>query len=448
MRAVIAQFIPRGSLILSITMFGSYAMGLLRDRILAHTFGASVTLDSYNAAFLIPDFVFNLLVASGIAAAAVPLFTELYRRNHQQAYAYANTLLTTAVMVMAVSGVALAVAAPVLSYLVAPGLDESAHELVVHLMRIVAFTPIIFAASNTLGAVLVARSRFFFYGLSPLLYNVGIIGGALWLAPMFGIMGVAYGTVIGAVLHLAARVIDAWRLGWRPRVSWHWHTPEIKRTIRLMLPKMVGHPVELMTFWMFTGLASFLAPGSISVLNFARNFQSVPVSLLGIAMATAVFPQLAEAALTSKNLVRQIFHRTTFSILLASSVAALVLYSIRRPLVTLLLGGGAFDEQAVARTALTLGIFCLSIPTEALSHLGARAFYATQNTMIPVLSSVASLIVAGGSAYLLLDPLGIVALPLGFFFGSLVKTIGLWLLFLRRVGNGGSVVSGRSLPKN
>src|SRR5687768_1218941 len=112
---VLAQFIPRGSVILSVTTLGSYVMGLLRDRILARTFGASASLDSYNAAFLVPDFVFNLLVASGIAAAAVPLFTELYRKNREHAYAYMNTLLAAAMAVMALSGVVLAIGAPVLS---------------------------------------------------------------------------------------------------------------------------------------------------------------------------------------------------------------------------------------------------------------------------------------------------------------------------------------------
>lgn len=433
MRTFLTRFIPRGSVVLAGTTLLSYAMGLLRDRILAQSFGASVELDSYNAAFLVPDFVFNLLVASGIAAAAVPLFTELYRRNRSHAYEYINTLMFAAVSVMAVTGLGLAVFAPILSSLVAPGLSEEGQSLVIGLMRIVALSPILFAASNALGAMLIAEKHFFWYGLSPVLYNVGIISGALWLVPRFGIAGVAYGTVLGALLHLLARVIDARRHGWRLTKAWHWHRPEIRQTLRLMLPKMIGHPVELVMFWIFTSLASLLAPGSITVLNFSRNFQSVPVSFFGIAMATAVFPSLAQAALTSLSDVKQLVRRTAVTILLSSMAAALFVFVIRRPLVALLLGGGAFDEAAVARTALTLGIFCLAIPTESLSHLLARAFYAMKNTLIPVVLSVASLVIASGSAYFLTKTMGIVGLPLGFFLGSLVKTIGLYVLFLHRV---------------
>jgi putative peptidoglycan lipid II flippase len=221
---------------------------------------------------------------------------------------------------------------------------------------------------------------------------------------------------------------SGWNLGW---VAHPWNTPEMKRTFVLMAPKMIGHPVEMLTFWVFTSLASFLQPGSISVLSFARNFQSVPVSLIGIAMATAAFPLLAEAVLVSKQELRTLLYRISKTILLASSAAALFVYIIRYPLVSTLLGGGAFDPDAVARTALVLGVFCLAIPTESLSHLFVRAFYAAQNTMTPVVFSVASLIVSGGSAYLFMGTFGIVGLPLGFFFGSLVRVLGLWAFFAR-----------------
>lgn len=433
MHALVSRYIPRGSLVLGVTTLGSYILGLLRDRTFAHTFGASTSLDSYNAAFLVPDFAFNFLVASGIAAAVVPLFTEQRRRSQRQGEIYVNSMMSLAVLVMGVTGLFVIIAAPWLSLLVAPGLEASGRATMIHLMRILALSPILFAASNALGAMLVAQQRFFLYGLSPILYNVGIIGGTWYFAPRLGIVGVAYGTLAGGVLHLAIRVIDALRSGWRPYPLLQLPIPRLRQTLRLMVPKMVGHPVELLTFWIFTALASLLSAGSISVLNFARNFQSVPVSVLGIAMATAVFPALAQAALESTDELRHLLRRTTLSILVASTAAALLLFIIRRPLVAILLGGGAFDSAAVERTALILGFFCLSIPTESLSHLYARAFYATKNTTIPVILTVISFLVAGSSAYLLSKTMGIIGLPLGFFLGSLVKTLCLYIWFNRRL---------------
>lgn len=425
----LARYIPRGSVVLAGTTLLSYVLGLLRDRMLARSFGASTSLDAYNAAFLVPDFLFNLLVASGIAAAAVPLFAGLMKRGQKEANEYMNSLLMSAAGAMMITGVGIGIFAPWLSFFVAPGLDETGRLLVTQMMRILAVSSVLFAGSNAFGAMLVSQKRFLAYGLSPAAYNLGIIAGAVYLAPQLGIIGVAYGTVLGAALHLVVRFVSAlhsgWKFGWNPNFL---RTSEMKRTFTLMVPKMFGHPVEMLTFWVFTTLASFLAPGSITVLNFARNFQSVPVSLIGIAMATAAFPLLAEARLGVKKEFASLLYRVSGTILLVSSVASMILFLIARPLVALLLGGGAFGADAVVQTAFVLGIFCLSIPTESLSHVFARAFYAQQNTITPVLFSVLGLIIAGCSAYLLTDMLGIAGLPVGFFLGSLVKTVGLFAM--------------------
>lgn len=412
---------------------GSYILGLLRDRTFAHTFGASAALDAYNAAFLVPDFLFNLLVASGIAAAVVPLFTRLSHTSTREAEKYLNAVLTASVGMMFVVAVGLWLLATPISQWVAPGLSGAAQSQVVRLMRILALSPLLFAASNTLGAVLVAEKRFVFYGLSPIFYNIGIIGGTILLAPRFGIAGTAIGTLLGAGLHLAVRVFDIVRSGWGLRFESPWGVPAMSKTVRLMLPKMFGHPVELATFWVFTALASHLAAGSIAVLNFARNFQSVPVSIIGITLATTAFPALSHAAATkSRRVFLETYWRTFLAVGASSTVAGVALWLIRRPLIAILLGGGAFGTADVALTASTLGMFCLSVPTEALSHLAARSFYATQNTLTPVVLSVLSLIVAGVSAYLLLPTMGLPALPLGFFLGSVCKVVGLTALLPRQ----------------
>lgn len=428
----LSRFIPRGSVVLASTTLLSYGLGLLRDRTLAQQFGASTSLDSYNAAFLVPDFMFNVLVASGIAAAAVPLFSELSKRGQRNSYEYMNSLLVSAIGVMVIVGIFLGAFAPQLSFFVAPGIDEAGRLLVVQMMRILAVSSIFFAVSNAFGALLVSQKRFLSYGLSPVVYNLGIIVGAIWFAPRVGIIGVAYGTVLGAFLHALLRIVSAMRSGWTWRwVVRPWRTPEMKRTFALMIPKMIGHPVEMLTFWVFTSLASFLTPGSITVLNFARNFQSVPVSLIGIAMSTAAFPLLAEAMLVSRKELGNMLYKVGRTILFASVAAALLIYVIRYPLVSFLLGGGAFDSDAVAQTALVLGIFCLAIPTESLSHLFARAFYSAKNTTIPVVFGVISLFVSSIVAYVGIQIFGIVGLPLGFFLGSLVKVVGLWIFFAR-----------------
>lgn len=426
MRYVVSRMIPTGSVILLVTTFSSYALGLVRDRIFAQTYGLSNELDAYNAAFLLPDLLFNVLVASGIAAAAVPLFSDLRQKHSKHALEYINSLLSAAVLTMLVAALLFFFFAGSASALIAPGLSPDSQALTAQLMRLLALSPILFAISNGLGALLVAEKRFLHYGLSPVFYNLGIIGGTYFLAPMFGVLGAVYGTIAGAGLHASVRILGAWRAGWRPSISWQWRTDEFRRTIRLMLPKMIGHPVELVMFWVFTSLASTLAAGSIAALNFARNFQSVPVSLIGITMSTAAFPVLAAAA--SRHDVREFrstLRRISISVFGISVIAAVALFLIRYPLIRILLGGGEFGVDDAARTATILGIFCLAIPTESLNHLLARSFYAQKNTIIPVSFSVIALLIAAGAGWAMLPRFSLIALPLAFFFGSFVKTTGL-----------------------
>lgn len=413
------RFIPAGSIVLAVTTFLSYGVGLFRDRIFATTFGASRALDAYNAAFLMPDLLFNILIASGIAAAFVPILTELLKSERKRATEYANTMITGAMGVMVLTAGAMIFFANTIGVLIAPGFQPHDQLLVAQLLRYLALSPIIFGASNALGALLVVERRFLYYGLSPVLYNLGIAGGAIFLAPHFGIVGVAYGTVIGSLLHLLVRLIDVLRSGFKLKLSFRPFTPEFRKTISLMIPKMFGHPVELATFWAFTIIASRLQPGSVAIMSFARNFESVPVSLIGITVATTTFPVMAQA-ITDHSLKQfKKILKISFGIILGGSVAAAgILFLIREPLIRTVFSGGAFNQASILRTALTLGMFTLAIPAESLVQLMARAFYATKNTIIPVFFSIINFVVSTSMALYLVPRMDIVALPLAFFLGS------------------------------
>lgn len=429
------KIIPRGSLVLAITSFTSYALGLARDHFFATTFGAGRALDAYNAAFLFPDLLFNILIAGGIAAAFVPIFTELANSDAKKARDYVNSILTGATTTMFFTALLIIIFAEPISLLVAPGFSPEDRLLVKSLLRVLACSPIFFAASNAIGAKLIAKKRFLFYGFSPVLYNLGIILGTIFLAPSWGIMGVAIGTLLGALLHLAVRVIDAWRDGFSFAPAFAFRTPEFRKTLKLMLPKMFGHPIELATFWGFTAIASALTPGSVAVLSFARNFQSVPISLIGITIATTSFP-LFSCAISSKEqtLFWKTFKHSFLLIFALSSLSALFIFLIRKPLIGIFLGGGSFQAQDIERTATTLGIFCLSIPAEALVHLLARAFYATKNTTIPVAVSILGIAIAIPGGYWLSQTYGLSALPFAFFLGSAFELIILGILLPRQVG--------------
>ena len=423
-RGLTARFLPQGAALLSALIFGSYMMGLVRDRIFARTFGAGMELDAYNAAFVLPELLLDVLVEAGLAAPFIPIFLQLRSQGDgAEGDRFARTILTGAVTIMGVAAILMFVFAEATTSFIAPGFAGEQRELYVSLFRVMLVTPILFAASLTLGQVLLAEQRFFWYGIAPLLYNGGIIIGTIGFSDAFGIYGPAIGAVIGATIHLGSRFIGLRGSRFRIGLGWEGGTPAIREFVRLMLPKMVSHPVEPMTFLFFTAVASSLAAGSVTAVSFARNFQSVPVSLVGVAFALAVFPALSTAFATGdrRGFLRLLWTNLA-SITVVTVAAAIGLIVVGELAIRVLLGGGAFDDRDVALVATTLAAFALSVPFESISHLLSRAIYATRHTILQVLASLAGLGITVGATLLLVDGAGIVAIPLGFTIGQAGKT--------------------------
>lgn len=427
-RGLSARFLPRGAPILSVLIFGSYVMGLVRDRFFARTFGAGAELDAYNAAFVLPELLLDVLVEAGLAAPFIPVFMRLRAGERDPAAAdrFARTILSGAVGVMGIAAVVMFIFAEATTALIAPGFlgNPGQRELYVTLFRVMLVTPILFAASLTLGQVLLAEQRFFWYGIAPLLYNGGIIIGTVAFSDALGIFGPAIGAVIGASLHLGSRFIGLRGSDFRIGFGWQVRTPDVGEFVRLMLPKMVSHPVEPMTFLFFTNVASTLADGSVTAVSFARNFQSVPVSLVGVAFALAVFPALSTAHATRDRaaFLRLIATNLT-SILVITVAAAAMLALMSELLIRVLLGGGAFGERDITLVATTLVAFTVSIPFESVSHLLSRAIYATRHTVLQVLASIAGLAITVVATLVLVPAAGIAAIPLGFAIGQAGKTL-------------------------
>jgi putative peptidoglycan lipid II flippase len=424
LRGVVARVLPRGALLLSALTFLGYLVGLFRDRTFARTFGTGPDLDTYNAALVLPELALDVLVVAGLTAAFVPVFTEIRKGDPDAAEAFARTVLTGAIALMAVVVGILFVVAPQSVDIVAPGFTAPEREQYTQLFRIMCVTSLIFAASFALGEMLVARQRFLSYGLAPVLYNGGIVGGAILLSPAIGVYGAAIGTVVGALAHLAVRVLEVRRLGMRYRPQLGLRSAAFREYAWLSLPKTLSQPIEPLTFLFFTAVASTLAAGSVSSVSFARNFQSVPVSLIGIAFSVAAFPAMSTAAAAGDRArYLRLVITNLCTITLFTSAAAVVLYLLAPRVVNLFLGGEAFSDQDAATTGLILAAFTPSIPLESMTHLLARAVYATRNTLLPVGASVAGLAVTVVTVELLVGRQGVVALPLGFVSGQAAKVV-------------------------
>ncbi len=424
-RALFARFVPPGAVLLAILTFASYFAGLFRDRIFARTYGAGPELDAYNAAFVLPELALDVLVASGLTAPFVPVFTTLGRADDPDAPArFAQTVLTLAIGVMAALSLLMLTIAPETIRIVAPGFDAENQARYLDLFRLMLLTPILFAASITFGEVLVAERHFVYYALAPILYNVGIIAGTVLFHERLGIMAAALGAIIGAVLHLGIRLIGMTRTTVRVRFRLDLRMRALHEFLLLMVPKMASHPIEPLTFLFFTSVASTLVAGSVSAVSFARNFQSVPVALIGVAISLAAFPTLSGAwAAGDRPGFLRLVRSSAVTIGVVSVVAAIGLAIVGPLAIEVLLGGGAFDAEDVRLTATVLAAFALSVPFDAIGHLLARSLYATHNTLLPLAASLAGFAVTVATTLVLVSAVGIVAIPLGFAAGLAVRTV-------------------------
>lgn len=422
MAPITSTSLGRNALILAATSAGSYVFGLLRDRLLANTFGASRDVDIFNSAFLLPDLIMNLFAAA-ITTAFIPVFAKARNQNKT-----ANDILTVIIIcVLLMDGVAY-LFMPWLAGFIAPGFSADELTQLTHSSRVLLLSPLLFGISILLGAVLQGKHHFLAYAVSPMLYNLGICFGILFLTPIQGV-------IIGAALHLGIRLIATIRLKYIPRLSTTaFRSDEVKHTLYLIGPRIVGLLSIQATLWTYNAVGSTLEAGSVAVFNFARNFQSLPVSFIGIALATVLFPLLAQdfAQTNLTNLLNNT--RKALRMIIFLTLPAMIgMMFVSQSLVSVFLGGGEFDQIAIQQTSWALIIFSLVIPLESIQHILARLFYAQHNTKTPAwiggITAVINLVVCIVAA----PWLGVVGLVLGFIVTTAIVD-GLMLWWLARHG--------------
>jgi putative peptidoglycan lipid II flippase len=421
-RRVVDRVFPRGALTLSVLMFVYFGLGLVRNRVQSSAFGASGDFEAYVAAFRIPEIAFDVVVAAGLAAPFVPIYSGLRDRDEGDAERFGQTVLTAAVLVVAVLSLLLAIIAPVTVEWLAPSFDERRRQLYVELFRLSCLSQVFFAASFVIGEVLVAHRRFLPYALAPLLYTGGSIVGTVVLGPSLGITGTALGTVAGAAAHLLVRLAGTVRTPFRPSVRLDIRMPAFREFVRLMIPRMASAPVDPLTVAVFTRVATGVGVGALTSYNYASDYQVVPVSLIGASFSLAVFPALAEAW-NEADLprYRSILRRNVGTILGLTTLAAVGLAVLARPVIERVHGGGAFGPADVDRTAFMLVLFAISVPLDSLAYPLSRALYATHNTVLQVIASLVGFAVVVVAALGLAGPLGIAAIPVAYAAGTGLK---------------------------
>ena len=371
----------------------SRLFGLLRDRLLAAHFGAGRELDVYFAAFRIPDLIYNVLIAGGLVVCFLPLFSELLKEDEKSAWEFTNNLLNIFLVLLSFVSLVLFIFAPFLVKIVAPGFDAEQLKLTILLTRLMFLSPIFLGLSSIFSGIIQYFNRFLTYSISPILYNLGIILGILVLAPIFGVLGVAMGVVLGSFLHFLLQFLAALYCGFKYKLSLNLHYRGVKRAFLLMIPRVFGTAVSQVNLLIVTSVASILGEGAISIFNFANNLSTFPVGIIGISFAIAVFPSLSRAiADEDKERFKKVFSVTLRQILFLIVPLSLSMYVLRAQIVRIVLGAGKFTWGETRLTAASLGIFALSLFAATIIPLLLRAFFAFKDTKTPTLIAIASVI--------------------------------------------------------
>ena len=368
-------------------------VGLARNSIFADKFGASAIMDIYYSAFLVPDFIYNLFVLGFLSAVFIPLFAHYFHENKEEAWHFANATLNVLFVGLAVVSVALFFLMPFILPFLISGLPEHIKLEAISVSRIMLLSPIFLGLSSIFGSIAQNFKKYVYFSLAPIFYNFGIIFGALVFAPRFGVYGLALGVILGALLHFSIQLYGAISIGFKYQAIFNFNHAGVLKMARLSMARFFSIAASQINFIILISLASFLGVGSITIFNFANDVQFLPIGLIGLSYAVAVFPKLSEmAAKKEEESFIYEFSEAFRQILFFVIPLGAFIFLLREEIVYLIYGGG-FDAKESHMIAAVLGFFAISIFAQSGMPILNRAFYALQNTWIPFVTDFFSFLI-------------------------------------------------------
>ena len=432
-------------LLIGVSFLGSRLLGVARTSVIAEQFGTSVELDAFWVAMRLPDLVFQLLAGATLASAFIPVYARvLQHRGERSAWRLASIVLNWVLLGTIALSVAVFFAAEWIVPALAPGLGEDSgiqDEIIddaVFLTRVLLLSPILFAVSGMLTGILHARRHFLLPAISPMLYNLAIILGALLLPEQLGVEALVIGVVAGSGLHLmiqlpalsAALVRSGGGLGLHLNLG----DLEAREVLRLMAPRTLGLAAAQINLIVLTFFGSMVGDSSISALNFAWLLLMFPVGLFGMSLATAVFPSLAErAALAGPTAVNTMVSQTLRFTLFLAIPASVGMLLLRDSIVSTLLEHGAFDAVASQLVADALLFYSIGIFAHAAIEIVSRGFYVLGDTRTPVALAIASMLLNILLSAVLVGPMELKGLALALSISAIAEFALLTLLLNGRL---------------
>lgn len=436
------QFLPKSAIIhitgyLVVLSILSRLLGLFRDRLLTSNFETSI-LDAYFSAFRIPDFLYNILILGTLSSAFIPLFSKLIHRKdkQQEAQSLVDDVLLIVGVGMGIISVIMVVFAPYLVKLVAISYEGQKLADAVTLTRIMAISPFIFSISSVLSSVLNAYKKFIIVALAPIVYNIGIIIGIIWFYPIWGVSGLGYGVVLGAILHLLIQIPSVLKLNISLKVDTKLYVKNLQRLWDLYWPRLLVIDTAMLSLFIGTIIAS-TRPDAVTYFTLAFNLNALPLGVIAISFATAIFPYLTEAyAKEDEESFRDyVIGGISKNLLLLIPIMMLML-NFRAQIVRIVYGGGGFSWGATETTFQTFTILALSIPFQGLIPLLSRALFARHDTKTPMIVGIISMLINIVLALVLSHYWGVLGVAAAFSITMAITCIIYGVIIFRTINHG------------
>ena len=376
-------------------LFGQLA-GLLRGILVARAFGASPELDAFFYANRVCETLFLLVAGGALGSTFLPSFTGLLAKDDKDsAWRLASALANSVTLTLSLLAVVIAIFAPqVVRYALAPGLSDNPElfALTVSLLRIQLISAILFGLGGLIVGILNAHQVFLVPALTPAMYQLGIIFGAVVLAPSMGIYGLAWGVVIGALFYLVIQFPSLLKQRGFYTPTFGLADPNTRHVLLLMGPRLLGVAVVQLNFWVNNILASSMEGGSAASLAYGFSLMLMAQAVIAQSVAIAALPTFStQHALGQVEEMRRSVAASLRGILLMSVPASVGLILLREPIISFLYQRGKFDERDVQLTAWALLWFAAGLVGHSIMEVLTRAFYAQQDTRTPVIIGVVAM---------------------------------------------------------
>lgn len=424
--------------IIAASYFGSALLGLIRNHLLAARFfsGFEGELDVYFAAFVIPDTIFQLLVAGAISAAFIPIYQEYFSDSEDKANHMANAALTSVTLILTLVSILVALFARPLAGLLAQYSDPKL-DLLANLIRIMSLAQILFTISSFLTGVLQSQRRFLIPAIAPIMYNLGTILGVLFFSSTYGIYSAAYGVLFGALFHTLIQLPAAFQINFYPRFVFEPKNKGVLNMLKLMPPRTLALGLDQFEKAVAVNFTSVLAAGSLSIFNFARQLYILPISLFGVSLSQAAFPALSqEASYENKDKFKATLSKSILQIFFFALPASILILVLRIPLVRLAFGAKSFPWDATLLTGRALAVLAISIAPQAVVQTLTRALHALKDTKTPLITGIITMILFTVPAYFLtrVMNLNVVGVTLAISISNSLDFILLYQVIRHRVG--------------